>query len=174
MNYKRICKILGIIIILSLLVLAIKTTKADMEHKKNIETKLGFSEEQKKAINYKYLVEDIKSVEKGVQLRHAKEKKDGNSGDTLVIVEKEYLGDGYIVKTVPAYESFIFDFYIEGNCVYTVVINSGWGVDGCEGTLNILVSKLINYAVFGIMIIVELVFYILYKKSLKKEKEDKK
>ena len=175
MKYKRICIVLGIIIALSFVVLAIKSVRADIEIKKNIESRINLSEEEKRAFKYNQMVDDIKAVENGSQLRHAKPSEGKKSDDIVSLtVAKYYFGDGYTVKYTPAADALIYEFYVGENPVYTVVTSTGWGKDGNTGTLNILVSKLINYSVFTLMIVAELVFFVLYKKSLIKENKDVK
>ena len=106
-------------------------------------------------------------------IKNAKpEKGNDNKGVVSVIAEKDYYGEGYIVKYIPSDDAYIYDFYVNDETVYTVITNTGWGKDGNQGTLNILVRKLINYGIFGIMILAEIIFYVLYKKNLKKKNDE--
>ncbi|MBQ3408758.1 MAG: hypothetical protein IJH12_06125 [Clostridia bacterium] len=73
MNYKRICVVLGAIFVLLCLILCINTTKENIIHKKQIESILNFSEEQKKSVNYKQLIADIKYIEDGKGIKYAKQ-----------------------------------------------------------------------------------------------------
>ena len=96
MNFKRASTVLGIILILTCTMVLVNNTKENMVHKKQIESKLNFSEESKKSVNFRQLVEDIKAIEDGKNIKYAKkdssESKNNQGGVKLVVYGNEYKG----------------------------------------------------------------------------------
>ena len=81
MNYKRALRVWGLVLVLSILIVAVYTTTYNISHKNRIKEKLDLTDDEIQSINYKQLIADIKVVEDGRDLKYAKEikEKDNNS-----------------------------------------------------------------------------------------------
>ena len=180
MNYKRALRVWGLVLVLSILIVAVYTTTYNISHKNKIKEKLDLTDDEIQSINYKQLIADIKAVEDGRDLKYAKEikEKDNNSksaNNIAVISTTKYYGDGYTVAFPEATDVCIYEFYTNGRCVYSVVINM-WQQPGQRREMTAHVKFTILYTIISIMVIIELILYIKYKKISKNNKniEDKK
>ena len=178
MNYKRALKVWGIVLVTSLIIVLIYSISYNIKHKNQIKEKLGLTEEEIQSVNYKQLVADIKLVEERKGLKYSHEIEDYNNGresKIAPVVAITYYGDGYTVSKPQATDVIIYDFYINGRCVYSV-INNTWLQSGERREITAHTKFTILYVVIAIMGIIEMILFIKYKKISKNNKniEDEK
>ncbi len=175
MNYKRAVRLLGIILVISIIIVTGYKIVDTVSSSKKIEEKLELSTDEKDSINYKHLVADIKAVESGGKPRYAKEIADNaNNGNSVVNIAAEdsiiFYGDGYTIGKIRATDATIYEFYLKGRCTYISIVNEG------KTTITKNTKDLLLLVILVIMACVEFTLYIKYKKQLKNNKiiEDKK
>lgn len=180
MNYKRALRVWGLVLVTTIIIVLVYSISYNIRHNNQIKEKLGLTEEEMKSVNYKQLVADIKAVEDGKGLKYAKEikEKDNNSksaNNIAVISTTKYYGDGYTVAFPDATDVFIYEFYTNGRCVYSVVINM-WHQPGQRREMTAHTKFTMLYIIIAVIAIIEFILYIMYKKISKNNKnvEDKK
>lgn len=177
MNYKRALKVWGLVLVLAILIVTIYTITFNILHKNKIKEKLDLTDDEIQSVNYKQLVADIKAVEDGNRLKYAKiiEETNNNKSNNDSDKEDVLYGDGYTVKLPDATDVVVYDFYTNGRCVYSVVINTG-SQEEQHREMTAHTKFTILYVIIAIIVIVEFWLYIKYKKISKKNKniEDKK
>lgn len=166
MDCKRISTVLGIILILSCTIVLISNTKENMIHKKQIESKLNFSEEEKKSVNFRQLVEDIKAIEDGNNLKYAKkdssETQNNEGGVKLVVYGNEYKGDGYLVRTSSVEDTMMYEFIKGEDCVYCISESTLEMSTENNNKFTKKSKSIIIYVIIGIMVVSEIIFICLY------------
>lgn len=177
MDYKRACTVLGIIILLSISMVLINNTKEKIVHEKQIDSKLSetITDEEKRTVNYRKLVKDIKAIEDNKKIKYAK-KSENKSDFGVVAYGNSYQGDGYsIVVNNNATDVAIYEFFVNQRNVYSVEV-------GCSNVEDIKVRNqkntrnVIVWIIIGVMIIAEFVMVVKYRAINKapKEVEDEK
>lgn len=180
MNFKRISTVLGIILILSCAVVLINTTKENIIHRKQIESKLDLKDEEKKNLNYRHLVEDIKSVEEGKSIKYAKqassETQNSGNGVKLVVYDKEYKGDGYSVRIMSAIDqkndTKMYEFIRNDECVYCVSTDTIDNLTGKNKAFSRATKNIVVYGLLGIITVIEIVLLVMSRKdAMNKDKQ---
>ena len=114
MKSKKIISIFIIIIIAITVIATMFIVKNSMDRKK-IESKINLSEEEKNSLNYEQLIEDIKSLENGHGVKHAKKQERQSIGDkiesTINAGNDLYIGNGYTISHMIMPEMIEYDFY---------------------------------------------------------------
>ncbi len=179
MDYKRAFRLLGIILIITIILVVGYITIDGISHRDKIKKEINLSDEEKAQVNYNKLIKDIEYTENGKGIKYAKvakENKNDASGKVIVpSTDKEYYGEGYIIVALDVTDAVILDFYVNGRCIYA--IQSGGYGDAAripKMTHNVKYYLLIGITV--IMGVLEIIFYHKYKKQSKSNKiiEDKK
>lgn len=176
MNYKKNCITLAIIIIACGALLGIFNIKREYEHTKKIESILNFSNQEKSSLNYQNLIRDIKSLENGKGVKHAKNTAENegsnNSENVKIVVEsKEYQGEGYKIDIYNTGETSIYNIYKNDKCVYSVSENI---LEEHKKSKKVGTISIIIYVVIIICVILELIFLFKYKFSKSSVQADAK
>ncbi len=103
--------------------------------KDKIKSKVKLSEEEKCNLNYEQLIEDIKSVEEGHGVKHAKKQEKQptgnkiediiNAGNDFVLGRGDlYIGEGYTILHMIMPQTIEYDFYTNDNkLIYSIQIS---------------------------------------------------
>ena len=177
MDYKRACTVLGIIILLSISIVLINNTKEKIVHEKQIDSKLSevITDEDKRTVNYRKLVKDIKAIEDNKKIKYAK-KSENKSDVGVVAYGNSYQGDGYtIVINNGVDEATIYEFFVNQKNVYSAEIGC-FNVEDTKVKEQKHTRNVIVWIIIGIMIIGECVLFVKYRAINKapKDVEDEK
>lgn len=152
----------GLVIILSMFL------ARNIFEMRNIEKNIQLSNEEKSELSYSELINDIKSLEKGKTLEHAKyvesEKKDPFN-------EKKYQGNGYYITREMVPDASIDTIYTNDNKEIYKRVKSTWSYDA----KNKMKKENIFYICVILVSIVDLAICIsIFIRNRKKIKESKK
>ena len=177
MDYKRACAVLGIIILLSISIIFINSTKEKVVHEKQIESKLSLSitDEDKRTVNYRKLVADIRSIEDNGQIKYAKQSSNKSDIGTIVY-GNVYQGDGYSIVIEYAEDATIYQFIVNQKSVYSAGKSEWFDSNDVKAYTQKRIRTIIVWVIIGAMSIAELVLFIKYRgvNKAQKDVEDKK
>ena len=162
MDYKGAFKLLGIILIISIILVIGYEIIDGISQKNEIKKKVYLKTEEQRFVSYNQLIKDIKSTENGGKIKYAKSINNTENQTSY--------GEGYSVVKSDTSDGDMYEFYVNGRCIYiSQTKNKSSGMT--KQTKNILL-----FLIIVIMGAIELVFYIKYKKISKSDKiiEDKK
>ena len=162
MNYKRAIKLLGIILVLSIILVIGYIIIDSISQKSEIKKKIYLKEEERRFVSYNQLITDIKSIENGGKIKYAKIVNASNNQTSY--------GEGYLVIESDTSEGAIYEFYVNGRCVYISQVNNK------KSSMTKKTKNTLLFIIIFIMGITEIIFYTKYKKDIKNNKivEDKK
>ena len=162
MDYKRACKLLGIILIISIILVIGYVIIDSFSQRNEIKNKVYLKDEERRFVSYNQLITDIKSIENGGKIKYAKIVNASNNQTSY--------GEGYSVMQSDTSEGVMYEFYVNGRCVYISQ------VENKKSSMTKQTKNALLFIIIVIMGIMEFVFYIRYKKEIKNNKviEDKK
>ena len=162
---KNIVSIIITIVIATLIIVTMFVVRDSMA-KNKIESKLKLSEEEKNNLNCEQLIEDIKSLEDGHGIKHAKQEENTGSGKVKLVFK--YIGNGYTISDVAGGELIQYNFYTNDNkLIYTVqkYVPLESRQEYNERTMKENMPNIIFYAtIVAIIVIATGICIIIYKK----------
>ena len=115
MKSKKSIVSIGITIIIAVLIICTMFIVRNTMAKDKIKSKVKLSEEEKNSLNYEQLIEDIKSLENGHGVKHAKKQERQSIGNkienTINVGNDLYIGNGYTISHMLMPEMIEYDFY---------------------------------------------------------------
>lgn len=115
MKSKKSIVSIGITIIIAVLIICTMFIVRNTMAKDKIKSKVKLSEEEKNSLNYEQLIEDIKSLENGHGVKHAKKQERQSTGNkienTINVGNDLYIGNGYTISHMLMPEMIEYDFY---------------------------------------------------------------
>ena len=176
MKSKKSIVSIGITIIIAVLIICTMFIVRNTMAKDKIKSKVKLSEEEKNSLNYEQLIEDIKSLENGHGVRHAKKREIQSTGNKIRSIANAgndlYIGNGYTISHMLMPEMGEYDFYTnDKKLIYS--IQNGVPLETLQEHNERMIkensSSIIFYGAIVLIIVVTSVICIILYKKIKEE-----